>query len=215
MGNRKNKIIIVIIVMLLAIFLIILIFNGIFDSNVSSHFYVIGNVNEPFLGNGSNDYVINFLFSSKGAFIANKKVNVQVEILINNDSVKRNTFFILFNGASNYIEITKPACKNKFEFDCYLNQLLLSENNSFKGNMDLLYSVGGDFEPFNIVVSNGSIPSMPQFRGTNYIVFPNSIIHIANLEDTAQIELNNLILMLSVFIGAFTIIQVLFELLRD
>lgn len=180
---------------------------GCFESNVKRKTYEIGNINERLFANGSNDYVIFVEYSSKGAFIAGRKINVDIELRVANAKIskfKGKRVRIVFPGA----EFFNEKDRSPLGIEDASIELKFTENmdgHKATGNIKLKYMSTGLFDepviiPFD---TNGKftyavlIDEKPLHISS--FVRRNKFIEIASLETQLQLKLTNLGIILSYY----------------
>lgn len=144
---------------------------------------------------GNTDYQIWVDYSSKGAFIAGEKINVEAKLNLKNDTFKDSKFIIAFPNSIPENALTK----NDYPFIPNAQiDLLFFDNQNASGSTDMIYSMPGEYE-YTLIVDG-----VPQYQLINV----NQKIHIAPLETRLQVKNNDRILGLTWLIIAMMIFQI-------
>jgi hypothetical protein len=202
---------------LLFIVLGIMAFLGFFTPNYSAQIFIpAGFINRPFSDN--TDYQAEIKYTSDGAFISGRKIDVNIKLNLLNKAYNNSEFQIQFPSA--YYYPFKEGFQNIMPPFVILKY---SENFTYIGDVKLIYHTSQDID-FRILINgnpqigaaayilgkgqNWILEFNEPFSDYNYIFTPPSKIHIAPLEESLQVENNKYVLALTLVLVGFTIFQI-------
>lgn len=216
-------------------------YNGLFEPTVKYSSVEMGNLYSNFMGPGDDDYTLYVKYSSRGAFIAGRKINVSVDLAItdrlagNSTAMKElenATFMILFPGSTPY-SLPKGLPASSISADVPSSsdldgvvELHLDNKSYAHGETELVYFMPeSNGEPavapfvtngkytYTLLIANDK-GHILHFQNSDKMSRRNSFLFIAPLETALTLTNGNLILILTFVAIYVAIIQIAIELQR-
>jgi len=216
-------------------------YYGLFDPVVKYSSFEMGNLYSEFMGPGDHDYILNVKYTSKGAFVAGRKIDVSVDLLITKrlagnltamKELANATFVVIFPGATPY-SLPKELPTSPISADIPSSsdldaavELHLDNKTSAHGETELVYFMPElNSEPaiapfktngiytYNLFITDDA-GHLLDLQTSAKLIRRNAFLFIAPLETTLTLRNSNLILILTFAAIYVAIVPIAIELQR-